>query len=329
MKEHSGRRAVIVGALRRAAGIALSALAVGAILGACSAPASSASAASGGPLKATAGQTMRATSAGTIVDDWTHALQVIASLKAAPPSAPVVLLLGGSSARECSVNDATWTQQVKSAGIANVETFDLGSHNRTTAQDLALMQALPARSLTGIAFIAMNVERFTSPAKTAATISLPKAGALSPSHPWAQHIYDAKPMLSVSSKNVALQRWLARRYPLFEHDYAASTQLLGKLILACRAVGLKPVLIEMPRNMAIIGHRLDNPLARVAATCATLSKQYGLPPFVSLVTAAKLKNGDFYDLWHLEKSGRAKWQPLLSAKTVALLKQYNPGGSGS
>ena len=55
--------------------------------------------------------------------------------------------------------------------------------------------------------------------------------------------------------------------------------------------------------MAIIGHTLDQPIARYKATCAALSKTYHLPPFVSFVTAANLKNGDFYDLWHSRRAG--------------------------
>ena len=329
MNQHPGRRVAIVNVVTRAVAVAvvtLGALAVGAILGACAAPASTASASSPGAQPVTAGQTVGAVSAGATVNDWTHALQVIASLKAAPPTQPVVLLVGGSSARECSVSDATWAQQVRTDGIANVKTFDLGSHNRTTAQDLALMQALPADSLRGIAYIAMNVERFTSAAKTAATISLPTSGSPSP---WAQHIYDSKRMLSVSAKKVALRRWLVKRYPLFKRNYTVATKLLGQLIAACQKAGLQPVLIEMPRNMAIIGHTLDQPIARYKATCAALSKTYHLPPFVSFVKTANLKNGDFYDLWHLEKSGRAKWQALLSKTTVSLMKKYKLGGSSS
>ena len=48
---------------------------------------------------------------------------------------------------------------------------------------------------------------------------------------------------------------------------------------------------------------------------------------MSFVSAAKLHNGDFYDLWHLIKPGRAKWQPLLAAKTAALLEKYGHGRS--
>ena len=52
-------------------------------------------------------------------------------------------------------------------------------------------------------------------------------------------------------------------------------------------------------------------------------------PWVSFVSAAKLPNRDFYDLWHLVEPGRTVWQGLLSAKTAALLKAYGYDGGGS
>ena len=50
---------------------------------------------------------------------------------------------------------------------------------------------------------------------------------------------------------------------------------------------------------------------------------------MSFVSAAKLPNRDFYDLWHLVEPGRTVWQGLLSAKTAALLKAYRYDGGGS
>ena len=49
-------------------------------------------------------------------DDWAHAQQVVAALKAKPPKVPVVYLLGGSAARECTISDASWAAQVKRLG---------------------------------------------------------------------------------------------------------------------------------------------------------------------------------------------------------------------
>ena len=50
---------------------------------------------------------------------------------------------------------------------------------------------------------------------------------------------------------------------------------------------------------------------------------------MSQVSAAKLPNSSFYDLWHLVEPGRTTWQGLLSARTAALLKQYGYDGGGS
>jgi hypothetical protein len=48
---------------------------------------------------------------------------------------------------------------------------------------------------------------------------------------------------------------------------------------------------------------------------------------LAFVAAADLRDGDFYDLWHLVEPGRAKWQALLSARTATLLLRYGAGGA--
>jgi hypothetical protein len=326
---HYSRRHSRSHLLRRVAAVALMVAAIGltgAVVGACSTPATTASVTG-------ASQQPSATALGSgtakPVDDWTHCLQVFASLKAAPPSDPVVLLLGGSAARECSISDSVWTDQVKQAGVSAATIYDLGSRNRTTAQDLALIKALPKNSLHGIVFIGVNVGRFTSPAKTAAKISLPTTIKSSADlSPYQQHSYSKSRILSAAAKRLALKKWLVMRYPIFKQNYSTSAKMLETLITTCQSRGLHAVLIELPRNMAIIGHQLDTPIARYRATCVKLSKKHHVP-FVSFVAAAKLKNGDFYDLWHLVEPGRVKWQSILSARTASLMKKYGLAGAAN
>ena len=74
--------------------------------------------------------------------DWAHVLQVVANLKAQPPAAPVVCLLGGSAARESTIDDASWAAQVEQLGGPSVVAYNLGSRNRTLAQDVELVRAL-------------------------------------------------------------------------------------------------------------------------------------------------------------------------------------------
>jgi hypothetical protein len=299
-------------------------LVVAALLGACSAQATTGAAAATGVAPdssaaeapcANAGATA---SAGTAsVSDWEHVLQVIANLKAQPPAEPVVGLLGGSAARESTISDASWARQVKQLGGPSVATYNLGSRNRTFAQDVALIRALP--EMPGIVYIGINVVRFTAP-PSSPKLELPKPTASLP--PYRQHKYSQTRILSVAKKKALLRDWLATRYPVFKRNYATSAGVLEKLVKVCKAKdGTHPVLFELPRNTAVIGHQLDAPVARYRKTCQALAKKYDIP-YVSFVAQPKLPNRDFYDLWHLVEPGRTVWQRLLSAKTVTLLDKY-------
>jgi hypothetical protein len=256
-------------------------------------------------------------------DDWRHVLQVVANLRAHPPAEPIVVLLGGSAARESTVSDSSWAAQIQADGGPATAAFNLGSRNRTLAQDVALVKKLP--QAPGIVYIGINVGRFTSP-PSSPTINLPEPVATLP--PYVQHQYTQSAVKSVVKKKALLNEWLARRYPAFKANYATSLKTLGTLVDACRSRGYRPVLLELPRDTAVIGPSLDAPLKRFTADCKALARKKGAV-WVSFVTQARLPDRDFYDLWHLVEPGREVWQGLLSKETVRLLEQYGMEGAGS
>jgi hypothetical protein len=299
-------------------------LMLAALLAACSAQATTGIPSSGSPSDSSGarsddGAVGAKAAAGA---DWSHALQVVANLQDDPPSEPVVVLFGGSAARESTISDSNWRMQIRAKGGGGAAAYNLGSRNRTSAQSVALVEAMP--KVPTIVYIGVNLGSFTSAQKTA-EITLP--AAVTPLPPYKQHAYSQSHILSASAKKALVQSWLAERYPKFKLNYATSAAVLEKLVTSCLARGLRPVLFELPRNTAIIGHQLDAPFARTRKTCQTLAAKYKIP-YVSLVAQAKLPNSSFYDLWHLVEPGRKVWQNLLSAKTAALLKQYGyDGGS--
>lgn len=255
--------------------------------------------------------------------DWAHTLQVVANLQAAPPAKPVVVLLGGSAARESTIGDGSWRAQIEAKGGPATAAYNLGSSNRTLALNVALVKALP--EVPTIVYIGVNLGAFTSAQKTAA-ISLPEPVATLP--PYRQHRYSRSRILTTANKRMLVEAWRADRYPVFKRNFATSAAVLETLIKVCQARGLKPVLFELPRNTAIIGSKLNTPTARYRDRSKALAKKYGVP-YVSFVAAARLPNSSFYDLWHLVEPGRKVWQNLLSAKTASLLKQYGYDGGGS
>jgi hypothetical protein len=297
-------------------------LAAAALASACSAQATSSSLAASGETPA--GAPASATSSDTGGEsDWAHVLQVVANLRAQPPAAPVVCLLGGSAARESTISDGSWRAQIEDKGGPATAVYNLGSRNRTLAQNIAIVERLP--EVPTIVYIGVNVGAFTSAQKTAA-ISLPEP--VTPLPDYKQHAYSQSKILGVAKKKALLNEWLAKRYPVFKKNYAASVKTLEKLIVACQDRGLHPVLLDLPRDTAIIGHTLDAPVARYTSGCRALAKKYGIP-WVSFVSAARLPNVDFYDLWHLVEPGRTVWQSLLSAKTASLLEKYGMQGAAT
>jgi Glycosyl hydrolase family 99 len=252
--------------------------------------------------------------AATVQTDWRHTLQVVANVKAKPPGLPVVYLLGDSVARECVTSEEDWAAAVRDAGGPATLTYDLGSRNRSIAQDLRLIAALP--EVPSIVFIGIDVDRFTA-APSSSTVKLPVPSEPLPA--WTQHRFSAS--LSLARKRSLLRAWMTRRYPVFRRNYAYNLAKLEKLVKAAKAKGLHPVLLDLPRNTAVTGSALDAPIARYKRSCRALAADHDIP-WVDFVAAAGLRRGDFHDLRHLIRAGRAKWQRLLAARTAALLKRY-------
>ena len=267
-----------------------------------------------GGLCAAAGATER--------PDWRHTLQVVADLRADPPAEPLVVLLGGSTARECIVSDASWAAQVERLGGPGIVAYDLASSNRTFAQDVELVGKLPR--IPTVVFIGIGLGRFT-PAPSDPIVRLPAPSPVPAGYD--PHEYSSASILSAAQKRGLVRYWLTYRYPLFTELYAYNRGVLRDLVVACQAKGFYPVLLDLPRDTAIIGHALDRPVARYHDSCEALAARRHIP-FLHFVRGAQLVNRDFYDLWHLVEPGRAKWQPILSARTVSQLAKHSSGATG-
>ena len=248
--------------------------------------------------------------------DWAHALQVVSWLQADPPSKPLVLMLGSSIVRESVTGDAAWAAQIQRNGGSSVVAYDLGSTNQTFAQDLRLIKFLP--QAPAIVYIGVDIVRFVAdPSNPSVTLPAPSK----PPSSWNPHKYSSAHVLPLAAKRAKVSDWMTRRYPVFLKNYSYNLGQLKALIVACRDQGLHPVLLDTPRNTAVLGSAWNKPVKKYQASCAALARQYGIP-FVQLVNKAQFANTDFYDLYHAVQPGRAKWQRLLSAQTVKLLSQY-------
>jgi hypothetical protein len=248
--------------------------------------------------------------------DWYHALDVAAALRSSPPKVPVLLIFGGSVARECMVSDRDWAAQVQRRGGPEVLSYNIASRTRTYYEDVALVKALPR--MKAIVYIGINLERFCSPVQSY-TISIAPDPARSANY--SLHHVTQSQTQSLATKQATVRYWLNTRYPVFRSRLSYNLRQVERVILACKRKGLRPVMLDLPRNMAVIGSAFDAPIRQYHRGCEALSDKYGVP-FVNFVREARLVNGDFLDLAHLVEPGRPKFQRLLSDRSILLLKRY-------
>ncbi len=250
---------------------------------------------------------------------WTHSLQVVSNLKAAPPKGPLVVLFGGSRARECTVSDQSWTKQLRAQTGMPVVARNLSSSNQTFDETSRLAQHLP-RTAT-LVLIGVDEGRFAKPFSSRA-VQLPKAGPISSSY--RQHRYDASARLSSARKRALVTDWLSRSYPRFQTNRGANRLALANLIESCQARGLHPVLVTTPWNAAVIKDSFTAARQAWRSDCQGLAADYDVP-FLDPSTQVQLANRDFYDLFHVVEPGRSRWQARLSVVTGRSLRDFAVG----
>lgn len=254
--------------------------------------------------------------------DWWHALDVISNLHRHPPDVPVIVLLGGSCARECTVSDKDWAAQILRRGGPEVLTYNIGSRKQSYVENLEMVKLLP-RDRHIIVLIGVNLGRFNFSTRLVNAVRL-TSGHSAVGH--SQHHYSSRRILSVAQKQAMVRDWLARRYPVFKQRYAANLRMLERIILACKRRGLKPVMLDLPRNMAIIKDSFYRPIQRYHQGCRGLHLKHDVP-FVNFIAEAKMVNRDFFDIAHAVEPGRTKYQKLLSDRLIRLLERYGMSGN--
>jgi hypothetical protein len=150
--------------------------------------------------------------------DRIHCLQILANLRAETPEQPVVILLGGSSAREATIDDANWAaQMVDQGGPTTVLAYNLGSKHDTFELYREVAEKLP-KNMPAIVYIGINIGRFgNSPSDP--TLNLPDPDI--PPPVYYQHVYSIhKRIQSASLKRYYVKYWLTRRWPEFNAHYS-------------------------------------------------------------------------------------------------------------
>ncbi len=252
----------------------------------------------------------------TTTPDYRRALQIVADLRAYPPTDPLICMLGGSSARSSTVSDASWSAQVRRNVGYRVVAVNLGSKERLLTQDRRLVRLLPRGH--PIVYIGVNMGRFCRGHADPAIV-LPKPSGEPPTLQQ-RKVVRTQP-LSEMRKRQMVAEWMQERWPYFLRNYRYNLGVLDSAVRRSLARGQHPVIIDLPRNMAIMGHQLDGPLRIYHAGCRAIAKRYGVP-YVQFQGRLALTSRDFRDLWHLLPTSRMKWQRELSKTTAALLRRY-------
>lgn len=255
-------------------------------------------------------------------DDWRHVDNVVAALNQDPPSDPVVLLLGGSAARESITTERDWRGQIAALGGRRVDAYNLGASSQGYKDDLEIVRALPA--VPTLVLIGVNLGRYTTiPLEDVAGTARGTRGAVYDSH----RFHDGQ-QLSDEAKRALVARWLRQKYPRFRDRYERNAGTLRALIALCQDKGLCPVLVELPIDLPVVRHALDAPRDRYRSGCRAAARDAGVP-YEDFIARIGLVSHDFVDFSHLVEPGRAKYQRQLSRLVVDKLKQYGLIGRGS
>ena len=263
------------------------------------------------------------------IGDWDHAWEVVQLVRLTPPRGTPIFYLGDSTARESTVRDALWTLQLRRRAAAAGRTtatlvFTLASHNQTFGMDGQLIAAMPPRephTPRGIAVIGVGLSRFIGPPIQRQRAAV--TGAAPVLHLWNQHRYVYRVPLSLRRKHELVPRWMRRRWPGFQRNLRQNLRAVSRLITLCRGKGLRPVLLNLPLDLRVVGHGLDRPRIAYSAGCRRLARRYHVP-YLSLAGPAPIPTSSFWDLMHLLPPGSQVWQSRLSGRLAKLLPTKQP-----
>ncbi len=245
------------------------------------------------------------------VSDWDHVRQVVGWLRYRKPPRRVVYLLGGSAPRESVVSESRWSAQLSNKSGRSVAAYVLSSSCQTFVEDRRIIDALPKDR--GVALISLGVTRFNM-VHVPATLPRYSIRRNLPGR-WYQHHYDSRTSLPTAQKRRIARGWVRDHYDAFLSRYPGRLAELAAVIHACEARGIRPVLLEMPLDLAVVGHDFDEAIATYQEGCLALAQEHDVT-YLRFVSRIGLRETEFYDLWHLLPAGRGKWQARLSNELV-------------
>lgn len=289
----------------------------------------------------------------------------VGRLKADPPDRPVLVLLGGSTAREATVDGGTsLAALVRREGGPSLSGWNLATSLQTYAENLAIIDNLPGTTPTTVV-IGVSPGRFTSDFVAAArqlegrglmlwsdSLSryldreyslgnrgfkvLPGALGMVANNAaaqarmlakgqlavgsYTQHHLDDGPVKSEKAKRGVLMNWWRVRHPQFRENVGFNMAMLDELVRRGRQRGFGVVLVELPRNMELIGTLWDGVDRTYRPRVRAIAGRYGIA-YLDFNRGLGLSSADFFDYGHMRHSGRVVWEARLARELARL---YGP-----
>ncbi len=152
------------------------------------------------------------------------------------------------------------------------------------------------------------------------------AGRL-PGRTYGQHRYNQRYLHPVAQKEAMVRKWNKRRAPVFRKNLEFNLDMLEQLLVRARQRGVDVVLLELPRNEAIIDGRFDWAQAMYAPRVQELAERYGVT-YLDFSQELGLGNEHFHDLSHLIEPGRDLWEQRLAEELAAIYARQDDAGAG-
>ena len=260
--------------------------------------------------------------------DWKHVGVVLGYLDQTPPQLPIVTLLGGSAARECTISDADWRAEIGEMGGGDVLAFNLGATNQSFDDNIGMVENMP--KAPALVLIGINLGRYTrSATKPYEPPTVPEDLTLGQVDDYPQHRFDSHHIMPDERKLERLSDyWFGERQVYFDENFDYNSGRLRDLLDLCERRGYGVVLFNLPLNLQTVAGHLDEQRERYRKDCQAAAEEYGVP-YVDFVADVPFVSRDFADNWHLVEAGRVKWQRELSGVTAKWLSRYGMTSSAS
>lgn len=291
-------------------------------------------------------------------DDFAAVSWKVDHLKRHPPGGALVVLLGGSSGREAVSSDERITAEFSSAMGRPVNAYNLSCSSQTVAQKIAIVDNLPnvqttvliGANLTTFSLstevnfqqtlgreLLLNSPALCNLAQANYGGKYPPFGILpgilrfflsyTRQHfsnllfrgktfsDYNMHVYDTEKARTTAEKHKMVKDLKGSSS---SENFAFNKEMLQQLLDLCKRRGFDAVIVELPINSALVRDALETQTRGYRLMLNELATSNGVP-YMNFNSELPLTDHDFYDIFHLGRTGRALWENKLGESLAGIL----------